>query len=64
MPYLVLWIQKYQEQKPKVKITINRHLKIFLYLTVINFFLRIVMYVITGVVMKGKAPSYMTITDE
>lgn len=44
--------------------SLDRHLKIFLYLTVINFFLRIVMYVITGVVMKGKAPSYMTITDE
>ena len=40
-----------------------RHIRIFSYLVVAVFFLRIGIYAICGVVMKGKVPNYASITE-
>ena len=44
------------------KFLIVRNIKLFGYSVILNFFLRIVMYIICGAVMKGFVPSYINIT--
>ena len=61
--YLLFWIQKHQKQKFKVKLFLLRHIRIFSYVVILIFFLRIGMYAICGVVMKGKVPNYATISE-
>ena len=40
----------------------KRNIKLFSWVVIFNFFLRIVMYIVCGAVMHGYVPNYMDIT--
>lgn len=61
---LLLWIQMYPLQKYQVSSGLDRNIRIFGYTVILNLILRVAMYVISGVVMQGKVPSYAKPTPE
>jgi len=58
----ILWFSVDKVKEYKVSLIIQRNLRIFTYIIIINLILRIAMYIVCGIVMKGKAPSYAQIT--
>mgnify|MGYP006374792431 CR=1 FL=1 len=59
----VLWFQVDKVKELKVFAHLFRNIRLFGYTVVLNLVLRIAMYVVSGVIMKGKVPSYANITQ-
>jgi hypothetical protein len=60
---LLLWVQVDKVEELKVSPHLLRNIRLFGYTVVLNLVLRIAMYAISGVIMKGKVPSYANITQ-
>ena len=57
-------IPEHPVQELKVPIQVCRNVTLYNYALVVNLILRILMYIVCGVVMKGYVPTYIDIPEK